>query len=64
MAIGLNWELREGNWTEPQIGINYNLAAVRAEGSNTRMLYIHASPGATSGFVLAARGAEGFSTVR
>lgn len=58
MAIGLNWELCEGNWTELQIGINYNLAAVRFEVLNT---YFYVFPGATSAFVAGARGAEGFT---
>lgn len=58
MAIGLNWELCEGNWTELQIGINYNLAVVRFEVLN---IYFYVLPGATSGFVMGARGAKGFT---
>lgn len=58
MAIGLNWELCEGNWTELQIGINYNLAAVRFEVLN---MYFYVLPSATSGFVTGVRGAEGFT---
>lgn len=58
MAIGLNWELCEGNWTELQIGINYNLAAVRFEASNIHFYVLSSS---TSGFVIGAMGAEGFT---
>jgi len=61
MAIGLNWELREGNWTELQIGINYNLAAARLEVLN---IHFYVWPSVTSGFVTGARGAEGFTLIR